>query len=823
MFQFPPRIYLDFTSFWIGAIIVILSLILYIRLRSQSDKFSQWITERVHQLQDMLAARTSRHLRQKTLEFAQSQHLSSDFCSLDDILILPKILASPHQLAPDGFPPDPEILQMILPYTADYPEFAAEYRYPTLSLADALKNGANLAILGRPGSGKTVALSHLASQMARKNIQHLKDWEPLFIDANHLVDNLPGDDPLPLITSALNANAIYRQAGLLEDIVKDIFAEEKAFIILDSVDQLPRKESILAINFIKTLQDHYPWVRIVTTAVPRYFDGLLETSLVPIALATWGTEEKLAYANKWCATYQEYGAPGGAKTLYLDMSDPEDRLLFDHWLFSSKNNPTPLEFSLMVWGIYAGDGLGSQTTQAIEAYLRRMMPNLSASSMAQLEEIALAAIMGQQNSFSLESVHHWLYELYQRSNAPSPGKPIGEVLKTSQEAGILSSATDNKYRFLHPSIAGYLAGKALSKVDLKDEFMSLFDHPWPARSETFRFAGSFLDNATVRSQIKKRFQPNSPLAWPLIDLSHLLSFLPPKTEVRDLIRKTVTKEIINNPLLETKLRLANILATSGDPDTESIFRFLLKSHDPDVRQVAILGCGFMRSSKSTQGIIDQLGTDSMNDRASCFALVNIGTPQALEAVANLLLTGDEKIRQAAAESLANHPREGHPTLKDASEVDQLTIRRAAVHGLKRIDKPWAKNILDEMRIEDEEWLVRNAAQQVFEAVQGQSPYIPSPPIPKEDLPWIADVLEEDNHPEEVSYQVLLKTLLEGTPEQIKSALQTIRNEGFGSVFPEIYHALFHDRYAIRRTAADTLWHLSLTGMDIPLPDSDFQS
>ena len=84
-------------------------------------------------------------------------------------------------------------------------------------------------------------------------------------------------------------------------------------------------------------------------------------------------------------------------------------------------------------------------------------------------------------------------------------------------------------------------------------------------------------------------------------------------------------------------------------------------------------------------------------------------------MAQTLLHADEDLRRAAAKSLANDPKEGHAMLKDGVTMEDILLRRAIVYGLGRVDEPWSTELLQKMRVEDEQWVVRNSANEVLEA------------------------------------------------------------------------------------------------------------
>ena len=108
----------------------------------------------------------------------------------------------------------------------------------------------------------------------------------------------------------------------------------------------------------------------------------------------------------------------------------------------------------------------------------------------------------------------------------------------------------------------------------------------------------------------------------------------------------------------------------------------------------------------------------------------------MEGVARALIQGDEELRRAAAEALANDPVEGHAMLKEGATLTDILVRRAAVHGLARVGQPWALETLQRMQVEDDQWAVRNLATQYLEQLQNMDTRVPRRlPIPSE-TPWV---------------------------------------------------------------------------------------
>ncbi len=154
---------------------------------------------------------------------------------------------------------------------------------------------------------------------------------------------------------------------------------------------------------------------------------------------------------------------------------------------------------------------------------------------------------------------------------------------------------------------------------------------------------------------------------------------------------------------------------SNDPSAMTLFRQFSTTSAFELVQLSVLGAGAMRDPKAVQILERAMNAPSQSVRdAACMALVAIGTNEALETVAHTLLNGDENIRRAAAEALANDPGEGHAMLRDGITISDILLRRAVAYGLGRVNEPWAIELLKKIQIEDDQWVVRNAATEVLE-------------------------------------------------------------------------------------------------------------
>ena len=68
--------------------------------------------------------------------------------------------------------------------------------------------------------------------------------------------------------------------------------------------------------------------------------------------------------------------------------------------------------------------------------------------------------------------------------------------------------------------------------------------------------------------------------------------------------------------------------------------------------------------------------------------------------------------------------------------EDLNVRRAAAYGLGRIHETWAKDLLNKLQTDDDQWVVRNSAQEVLEEQQKTNPHIPKRLMPPSESPWL---------------------------------------------------------------------------------------
>ena len=230
----------------------------------------------------------------------------------------------------------------------------------------------------------------------------------------------------------------------------------------------------------------------------------------------------------------------------------------------------------------------------------------------------------------------------------------------------------------------------------------------------------------------------------------------------------------------------------------------------DARRAAALAAGFIGELSSVDQLISQLSDPFPSSTAACYSLGNIASPKSLEAIAAALLHGNELLRRAAAESLAQNRSEGHPSLREGATMDDLLVRYAVVHGLGLIDEDWAIEILDKMRIDEKEWIVRDLAQSVYGIIHSESPYIPNPHTPLHLASWLRSFAEKHNLgmlSSETALELLLKALEIGSEEEKQASLPYLRRLGGIEVAPRLLQFLKGFSSIASHNTALTAWYI----------------
>jgi HEAT repeat protein len=525
-----------------------------------------------------------------------------------------------------------------------------------------------------------------------------------------------------------------------------------------------------------------------------------------------------------------------------------DPILLNTWLGVDNNGLSPFELTLKVWGAYAGDSVGSRVLDAIATHVRRLAP--SGTPVAALELLAMQVVLTLQPVFDPRQARSWVkqYEIVEdtpledaetvttgeeeepllltdsqririKKSKAGEAVPSHGLLSKMVESGLLISHSNNKMRFLHPVLNGYLAGQAIGDNDADTTLLALPD--WDGKRISLRYLAARGDASAVADILLK--ESALPLHSQCFTVARWLRDSPREAAWRNKAFASLLAILqAEGQPLGLRGQAMAAFVTSGDPGAATLFRQLLSSRSFELLPLAALGSGALKDVKAIEALEELLQTPAgAVRRAICLALVAIGTEKSLESVARALLQGDEELRRAAAEALANDPVEGHAMLKEGATLADILVRRAVVHGLARVGQPWAIETLQRMQVEDDQWAVRNLANQYLEQMQHMDSRVPRPLPPPSDSPWLIAYAGKQKMgiprggP---ATDVLLNAFKHGDTEERLAALPYLKRVANEGIIGALYQAMYGEDPEVREAAFQAVDELAADGVKLPHPN-----
>jgi hypothetical protein len=662
MLRFLSNLGLERFSFWWGFLAGSLFWWLLTRLRPWLPEIWESLRARLTAARQGITVNPEERYRRDVLRLAQRSHLAAVFFSLDEILIPPRLLAPPPPIQPGVEQHESLIFNTVLPYLPDCPELGAAYHAPHFSLVQALQGGANLALVGKPGLGKSVALAHLASILARQedSAGALAGMTPYLVHAADILPIQPNQAALEALIEAISANVSALTLPRLHQFIRSTFTDGSALLLLDGLDELPPEQFDQVVGLVNDLLENYPKARIVAAVTPEYLGGLPRLGFMVVSLSAWNDQDKLNFIKKWSELWNSYIAREKDRQRV-------DVLLLDNWLAGAEPSFTPLELTLYVWAAYAGDVLGSSASQAFEAYLLRMsapiqkarpvLEKLAAQIaltanpvltykeaekwvpsdsdqvspfeatpfsidelVAELAEEAVPAEDGDQDEIPLEEPLEPPPAVAESSGNGKPKAAAKEVSPSQRllndlvSAGLLVNRRNGRLSFVHPVIAGYLAGTALASSGGLD--LLTRQPAWSGKSLTLRYLSSWND---ISGAIQEMLNHDTdPLYRSLIMAAEWLRDAPAKTAWRPLVLRQLSGLVQQEALpMSTRIRGMAAMALSADPGVPVLLRQQLEHPLDSVRELGALGCGLMLDTKAVKTLGNLLNDPVMEVRSIC--------------------------------------------------------------------------------------------------------------------------------------------------------------------------------------------------------------
>ncbi|MEW6083798.1 MAG: HEAT repeat domain-containing protein [Chloroflexota bacterium] len=842
--------HIDPTSFFIGFFVGILVWVLLGRARPLWAQIRENAKERSEAAKVKRTSGLEDNHRRITLRRAQGMHLAASLFALDEILQEPRLIAPPARVEPGVIGLQEDIISQTLPYMPAWPHLAGLYGAPTLSMVEAISGGANIVVTGAAGAGKTVALAHLASLAANLKVRLDPSSEDAAVPYLYHIADLPlphdaAKDPINVLHNAASEFAPLFDLSRLPGFIQRTLQNGQALLLIDGFDEADPQTQQAVTAWFKSLLHSYPKVRIVTTGCPNQLNGLIGLGFNPLALIGWGPRTTVRFIQQWGELWSQTVALESWAQTGPAQVDP---LLINSWVMTDNHGLTPFELTLKVWGAYAGDSLGPRVLDAIATHVRRVAP--SGTPVAALELLAMQVILTAQPVFDPRTARTWVkqYDIVEdkpiqsaesetkteegekapvtesqkiriKKSKAGEGLPTSGLLGKMVDSGLLISHPSNKMRFLHSVLKGYLAGQAIGDNDADQTLYAQAE--WNGKTVSMHYLAARGDVSTIADILLK--ESELPLHNALFTVAHWLRDAPKEAAWRGKAFASLLQvlQAEGQPLGLRGQAMAAFVA-SGDPGTATLFRQLLSSRSFELVPLAALGSGGIRDTKAVDALEEVLQAPSgAVRRACCLALVAIGTEKALEAVGRALLQGDEDLRKAAAEALANDPAEGYAMLREGAGMTDIMVRRAVVHGLSRIEQPWATELLQKMQVEDEQWVVRNLATQYIEQKSKPDPRVPQKlPIPSE-TPWLIEFAGKQGMgiPRGGSAADVLATAFRfGTTEERLAALPYLKPVANEGIIGALYAGVYGEDPEVREASFLAVQEIGANGVHLPHPN-----
>lgn len=825
------NIHVDGLSFVLGLAAGTLFWVLWGQFKNYLPQIQNSLKHAIHEFQERNFAGVEVAIRQEALKQAQHAHLAARLFPLDEVIVQPKFIAPPPAVEPSQEPQNNETIPSIFPYLLDWPELPSQFAVDFISLAEALQKNANLVLVGRAGTGKTVALAHLASLMARKDplLGVIQNHIPVFIHIQDLLtqSTLETGGPAGELIRHITARLPILDQNRAPSFLKTAFSEGRTVLLIDGLDELPPGELKAAVDLNRNLLSEYPRLQIVTTASPSYLDGLIELGFIPLSLACWSRPEIAGFIDHWTQSWNDLIAPEIEKKTGAEILDP---VFIKNWIRSDQIHLTPLEWTLMLWAACSGEGGDCSPIGAVETFINRIVPDQAL--IQPVQKLALEMVKTQKTSFNQNVLDELLsrvslsqVQLFDPSETPVEARPVKTTEKTTKDSsslpgqwvailvqtGLITEHPGHVLRFCHPVATAFLAAAQCPSQEIQ-EWLAALD-TWEVRQLVLSyFCAKYPAQLTLPPEWLQGIAPLYRL--PLLS-GRLLKFSPTVHPVRTRILKRMAEGLMDNSaLFATRTRFASALVCANDPSTITLFRQLLNAPSAGARQVACLAVGALRDTKSIDPLTTLLSDpDSEVRRMACYSMGALQDKTAHEILAECLTADDEVVREASAEVLAGDPFEGHAILKEAANSENLLARRSIVFGLTRIKENWAKELLEQIAVQDGQWVVRNAASQALDSLQKPDLRIPRPLTPPSETPWLfayASKMGEGIPAGDPALNIILHALQSGTPEEQVAALEYLRTITDEIIIHEIVELAAQGSHPVDDAAQLTLWYIEST-------------
>jgi HEAT repeat protein len=790
-------------------------------------------------------------------------HIAGDTVNLTDIYVEPRFVRGPEPVDPTA--EKQSNVFKVVPQLHDLPGAYAPYNIETLSINDLRAGETHLALLGIAGSGKSTALAVIGlmaaneiefqvldteseqifedelkgltddekekaikqrqdiQQRAMDHLQHMQksdeedgtfvrtevDFHKMLPILVHLRDidlrsesygapktNKPLDPAEPIV-KALQHRATAITASTLPRMIYRRLNAGTCLMLIDGYEDIPDAQRPEKLAWLQSFVQMYQANFIVVTGPATGYDPLLNVGLTPIFMRAWTDLDFETLVQRWATSW-----PVIAGTPKKPAPLPEERIV--RRVSINNRGRLPLDVTLKAWTAFVGDEQEAGRRGWYDFYVRHAFAAKEARPL--LEKVATAILDQGGAPLSRDKIKEIATQGATGADAKAIAN-IDDLLNRLLKSSLMVDWSGDTYGFRHQLVTGYLGAEALAKAE-PGKLDAIVANPAWELALPFAAAYIPLDNAVMQ-----RLGSSPDLLYTsLFSVVNWLPDAPPNAAWRAEIFKRLTAALMapsQYPAIRERGMAA--LVTSRDKNILFILKKALLATDPVIRRLACIGLGALGETEAIKDLGPMLGDpDPQVQLAAGLALGSINSETALETMLNGLVEGEQELRQAVAEALAAIPGHGHAVLRDAILSKDMMVRRAAVFGLARIRSAWSLASLYRALLEDEQWYVRNAAEQAFKQAERPEGTGAMRHPEADGLEWLVAWAGQKGEgvPAGINArQVLIRVLQEGDPTSRAAAALTLANLGHVPALKPLYGALRDKDEKVRAAVYEALGEL----------------